>query len=83
MVQIESPADEVSFTEIRLTSRGKPVPEMVSVSPPRALAGKRDEVEMTRGTLMSATPVAYGRRPEASLISALWSPALGAFFNVH
>lgn len=71
MVQIESPADEVSFTEIISTSRGKPVPEMVSVSPPRALAGARDEVEMTRGILMSATPVAYGRSPEAFLISAL------------
>ena len=64
-------------------SRGKPEPTIVSMSPPRALATFGVTEVITNAILMSATPEANGIRPLESLISALWSPALGAFLSVQ
>lgn len=82
-LQADSSLAVFKVTRTALLSTGKPVPLIVRVSPPRAFAnGGLTEVTV-RAMLMSATPLAKLTRPLLSLISALWSPALGACLSVH
>jgi hypothetical protein len=65
------PSFDFKATLTMLMSREKPVPTIVKMSPPRALAMFGVTEVSTKGILMSATPAANGIRPLESLISAL------------
>jgi len=57
-MQRDSPAELISLTIMSLGIVEKPVPVMVKMSPPRALAGMVEAEVMVSGTRMSRTPAA-------------------------
>lgn len=57
-MQRDSPAELISLTIMSLGIVEKPVPVIVKMSPPRALAGMVEAEVMVSGTRMSRTPAA-------------------------